>query len=69
MKNEEGIELTIPRPGRYGRSLMLPKAISINETPEEQTWPMVDYSFPKDYRPVLITDDMPQNDENPVPTS
>jgi hypothetical protein len=41
------LELSEPEPGVYGSMTVFPMPDSLNETPEEQTWPLVDYSLPK----------------------
>jgi|GEM_PF-5689409 len=41
----------IPKPGKYGRSVMMPAMVPVNEVPDERELPVIDISGPK---PVLV---------------
>ena len=61
MNDDEPQKYVIPKPGRYGRSVMMPAMVPVNEIPDERELPVIDISGPK---PILV---MPAKDREPKP--
>jgi hypothetical protein len=61
MNDEETRVFSVPKPGRYGRSVMMPPMFPVNEAPDERDLPLIDISGPV---PVLVS---PGRDRTPKP--
>jgi hypothetical protein len=51
MKTEEPRQMVVPPPGIYGRSVMMPPMVAMDEEPDDRDLPIIDISGVK---PVVV---------------